>query len=75
MEGYWFGEGAESLGLSGAKDQDHWKSICANKHPFTGEKLTGGKLSKKDLTTIHFKKTQVIDTQVSRLNSNPIQLN
>jgi hypothetical protein len=34
VEGYWFGEGAESLGLSGAKDQDHWKSICANKHPF-----------------------------------------
>jgi len=40
VEGYWFGEGTESLGLSGAKDQDHWKSICANKHPFTGEKLT-----------------------------------
>jgi hypothetical protein len=40
VEGYWFGEGAESLELSGAKDQDHWKSICANKHPFTGEKLT-----------------------------------
>jgi conjugative relaxase-like TrwC/TraI family protein len=40
VEGYWFGEGAESLGLSGAKDQDHWKFICANKHPFTGEKLT-----------------------------------
>jgi conjugative relaxase-like TrwC/TraI family protein len=40
VEGYWFGRGAESLGLSGAKDQDHWKLICANKHPFTGEKLT-----------------------------------
>ena len=36
VEGYWFGNGAELLGLDGAKKQKDWESICANRHPGTG---------------------------------------
>ena len=38
--GEWMGQGAESLGLTGATHTDEFVSLCRNLHPATGERLT-----------------------------------
>src|SRR2546429_8342348 len=38
--GEWMGNGAESLGLTGATHTDEFVSLCRNRHPVTGERLT-----------------------------------
>jgi conjugative relaxase-like TrwC/TraI family protein len=40
VQGYWLGKGAERLGLEGAVREPEFESLRANRHPFTGEKLT-----------------------------------
>ncbi|HXT13794.1 MAG TPA: MobF family relaxase [Candidatus Angelobacter sp.] len=38
--GQWMGQGAESLGLTGATHTDEFVRLCRNLHPETGEQLT-----------------------------------
>ena len=38
--GKWIGQGAESLGLTGATHSGEFVSLCRNLHPHTGERLT-----------------------------------
>ncbi len=40
VEMTWVGRGAERLGLSGTCDLAQFESLCAGRHPLTGEKLT-----------------------------------
>src|SRR5438477_9318588 len=38
--GQWMGQGAETLGLTGATHSGEFVSLCRNFHPHTGERLT-----------------------------------
>ncbi len=38
--GQWVGQGAETLGLTGATHTDEFVNLCRNLHPETGERLT-----------------------------------
>ncbi len=38
--GQWFGKGAEQLGLSGVIQANEFLSLCENRHPQTGKRLT-----------------------------------
>jgi conjugative relaxase-like TrwC/TraI family protein len=40
VPGYWFGQGAEDLGLTGVTHMDEFVRLCENLHPQTSEKLT-----------------------------------
>jgi conjugative relaxase-like TrwC/TraI family protein len=40
VTGQWMGQGAESLGLTGATHTDEFVNLCRNLHPETGERLT-----------------------------------
>lgn len=40
VQGYWLGNSAEKLGLKGLVAEPEFESLRANRHPFTGEKLT-----------------------------------
>lgn len=40
LPGQWRGEGARRLGLAGEIKQADWESLCDNRHPITGERLT-----------------------------------
>ncbi|MGP8237989.1 MAG: MobF family relaxase [Limisphaerales bacterium] len=38
--GYWIGQGAAELGLSGVTTEEEFACLCDNLHPLTGERLT-----------------------------------
>lgn len=40
LKGYWYGKGAEKLGLSGAVIKEHFDRIADNQHPYLDESLT-----------------------------------
>jgi conjugative relaxase-like TrwC/TraI family protein len=40
LEGFWRGQGAARLGLSGRIERDAWDALCDNRNPATGKALT-----------------------------------
>ncbi len=43
VEGEWIGKGAQTIGLEGAVEAEHFEMLRNNLHPFTGERLTARK--------------------------------
>jgi conjugative relaxase-like TrwC/TraI family protein len=62
----WYGKAADALGLSGAVSMEQFYSLCDNKHPTTGESITG---TVRDDRRVGFDLTFSVPKSVSLLHS------